>query len=63
MTTTVSLAVGTTLAQAISQINGRCRSLGVHAQLNTAGTGLDLQGTAAFTVSFERRRHDRRVRR
>jgi flagellin len=23
----------------------------VHAQLNTAGTGIDLQGTAAFTVS------------
>jgi flagellin len=49
--TVVSLATGTTLAQAISQINGTMGSLGVHAQLNTAGTGLDLQGTAAFTVS------------
>jgi flagellin len=49
--TTVSLANGTTLAQAISQINGTMGALGVHAQLNTAGTGLDLQGTAAFTVS------------
>ena len=49
--TTVSLAIGTTLAQAISQINGTMNSLGVHAQLNAAGTGLDLQGTAAFTVS------------
>ena len=49
--TEVSLATGTTLAQAISQINGTMASLGVHAQLNTAGTGIDLQGTAAFTVS------------
>ena len=49
--TTVSLANGTTLAQAISQINGTVGALGIHAQLNTAGTGLDLQGTAAFTVS------------
>ena len=49
--TNVSLATGTTLAQAISQINGTMSALGVHAQLNTAGTGIDLQGTAAFTVS------------
>jgi flagellin len=49
--TAVSLATGVTLAQAISQINGTMSSLGVHAQLNTAGTGIDLQGTAAFTVS------------
>ena len=49
--TNVSLAVGTTLAQAISQINGAMSSLGVKAQLNTAGNGIDLQGTAAFTVS------------
>jgi flagellin len=50
-TTNVSLAVGTTLDQAISQINGTMGSLGVHAQLNTAGNGLDLQGTAAFTLT------------
>ena len=49
--TTVSLANGTTIDQAISQINGTMSSLGVHAQLNTAGDGIDLQGTAAFTVS------------
>ncbi|MGH9646140.1 MAG: flagellin, partial [Bryobacteraceae bacterium] len=50
--TTVSLAVGTTLAQAISQINGTMASLGVHAQQDTSATpGIDLQGTAAFTVS------------
>jgi flagellin len=49
--TTVDLAVGTTKAQAISQINGTMGALGVHAQLNTAGSGIDLQGTAAFTVS------------
>ena len=49
--TTVSLAVNTTKAQAISQINGTMAALGVHAQLNTAGSGIDLQGTAAFTVS------------
>jgi len=49
--TTVSLAIGTTIDQAISQINGTMGALGVQAQLNTAGTGIDLQGTAAFTVS------------
>ena len=49
--TVVSLATGTTIDQAIAQINGTMASLGVHAQLNTAGTGIDLQGTAAFTVS------------
>ena len=50
-TTDVSLATGTTIDQAISQINGTMGALGVHAQLNTAGTGIDLQGTAAFTVN------------
>ena len=38
-TTDVSLAVGTTLAQAINQINGTLGSLGVHALLNTARYG------------------------
>ena len=50
-TTTVSLAVGTTLAQAINQINAVMAPLGVNALLNTAGTGVDLQGTAAFTLT------------
>jgi flagellin len=50
-TTDVSLAIGTTLAQAINQINGTLGSLGVHALLNTGGTGIDLQGTAAFTAT------------
>jgi len=50
-TTTVSLAIGTTMAQAINQINAVMSPLGVNALANTAGTGVDLQGTAAFTVS------------
>jgi flagellin len=50
-TTDVSLAVGTTLSQAINQINAVMSPLGVNAQLNTAGTGVDLQGTAAFTLT------------
>jgi flagellin len=50
-TTTVTLAVGTTMAQAINQINTTMSSLGVNAQVDTAGNGIDLQGTAAFTVS------------
>jgi flagellin len=49
--TIVSLAVGTKIDQAISQINQTMGVLGVHAQLNTTGDGIDLQGTAAFTVS------------
>ena len=50
-TTNVSLAIGTTMAQAINQINAVMSPLGVNAQVNTAGTGVDLQGTAAFTLS------------
>ena len=49
--TVVSLAIGTTRDQAVAQINAAVGSLGVHALLNTAGTGVDLQGTVAFTVS------------
>jgi len=50
---TVSLATGTTQAQAISQINATVGSLGVHALINAtaAGTGVDLQGTTPFTVT------------
>ena len=50
------------MAQAITQINGTMGALGVHAQLNAAGTGIDLQGTAAFTVSSNGGGVDRRVR-
>lgn len=50
-TTNVSLAVGTTMAQAINQINAVMSPLGVNAMVNTAGTGVDLQGTAAFTLT------------
>jgi flagellin len=50
-TTNVTLATATTLAQAISQINGTMSSVGVKALLNTAGTGIDFQGTAAFTLT------------
>jgi flagellin len=50
---TVSLAIGTTQAQAIAQINATVGSLGVHALINATatGTGVDLQGTVPFTVS------------
>jgi len=50
-TTNVSLAVGTTMAQAINQINAVMSPLGVNAQLNTTNDGIDLQGTAAFTLT------------
>src|SRR5579872_906122 len=50
-TTTVSLAIGTTMAQAINQINAVMSPLGVNALVDTATNGIDLQGTAAFTVS------------
>jgi flagellin len=49
--TTVSLAIGATLAQAISQINGTVGPLGVHALLNLTGDGVDLQGTSPFTLT------------
>jgi flagellin len=49
--THVILATGTTKTQAISQINSTMSSLGVKALLNTSGNGIDLQGTAPFTVS------------
>ena len=49
--TTVTLAVGTTMAQAINQINGTMSALGVKALANVTGNGIDLQGTTAFTIS------------
>jgi Flagellin and related hook-associated proteins len=48
--TTVSLAVGTTQAQAISQINSTA-GLGVKALINVTGNGIDLQSTSAFTLT------------
>jgi flagellin len=49
--TTVSLAVGTTQAQAINQINSTVGALGVKALINVTNNGIDLQGTAAFTLT------------
>jgi len=49
--TTVSLAVGTTLAQAISQINGTMSPLGVKALLNVTGNGIDFQGSVSFSLT------------
>lgn len=49
--TTVTLAVGTTQAQAISQINSTVGALGVKALVNSTNNGVDLQGTAAFTLT------------
>lgn len=47
----VSLLAGTTIDQAISQINGQVGSQGVYAVKNAAGTGIDLQGTSSFSVT------------
>ncbi len=49
--TTVTLAEGTTLTNAIAQLNAGLNSQGVYAVLNTAGTGIDFQSANAFTVS------------
>jgi flagellin len=49
--TVVSLAAGTTIDQAIAQINGQVGSQGVYAVKNVTGDGIDLQGTSAFTVT------------
>ena len=51
-TTNVSLAVGVSSAsQAVAQISAAVGALGVHALLNTAGTGVDIQGTTPFTLT------------
>ncbi len=49
--TTVTLAAGTTMAAAVAQLNTNLAGVGVHAVENTAGTGIDLQGAGAFTVT------------
>lgn len=49
-TTNVSLAVGTTLLGAQNQINTALTGQGVQAVLNSAGTGLEFQGTNAVSV-------------
>jgi flagellin len=59
---TVTLTVGTasatatigttaTLAQALETMNDAFRGLGVHAVLNAAGTGIDLQSSADFSLT------------
>jgi flagellin len=50
-TVNVSLASGTTLATAISTINAQTSGIGVYAVLNSAGTGISLQSSSAFSVS------------
>jgi len=49
--TLVSLAAGTTIDQAIFQINAQVGSQGVYAVKNVTGDGIDLQGTSPFTVT------------
>jgi flagellin len=47
---TVKLAANTSLATAIGTINAQTASIGVYAVANTAGTGISLQSTSAFSV-------------
>jgi flagellin len=47
----VTLAIGTSLASAISDINQQTSSLGVYAVTNAAGTGISLQGANSFSVT------------
>ena len=49
--TTVTLAKGTTLSNAINQLNTALNSQGVYAVKNTAGDGVDFQSANAFTVN------------
>jgi flagellin len=49
--TTVTVASGTTTtASALSQINAGLSGVGVRAVLNSAGTGIDFQSDAGFTI-------------
>jgi flagellin len=48
---TVTLATGTTLADAITQINQSTSSLGVTAVLDSAGTGISFQGANSFSIA------------
>ncbi|MEJ7607199.1 MAG: flagellin [Bryobacteraceae bacterium] len=45
----VSLAVGTTRAVALNQLNAELNDNGIFAVLNAAGTGIDLQSARTFT--------------
>jgi flagellin len=47
---TVTLAAGTTLSAAISDINAKTSSMGVYAVENSAGTGISLQGENSFSM-------------
>ncbi len=48
---TVSLSSGDTLASSIAKINAQTASLGVFAVLNSAGTGISLQGASSFSMT------------
>ncbi len=48
---TVTLAAGDTVQNAISKINAQTNSLGVYAVLNSAGTGISLQGQSSFSLT------------
>lgn len=48
---TVSLASGDTLASTIGKINAATSGLGVYAVLNSAGTGISLQGANSFSLT------------
>ncbi len=48
---TVSLTSGDTLASSIEKINAQTSSLGVFAVLNSAGTGISLQGASSFSMT------------
>jgi flagellin len=47
----VSIAAGTTLANAITDINAATASLGVYAVKNAAGTGISFQSASSFTIN------------
>jgi flagellin-like hook-associated protein FlgL len=48
---TVTLAPGTNLTAAVSQINASTASLGVYAVENSAGTGISFQGQNSFSIT------------
>ncbi len=47
----VAIAAGTSLATAISTINTQTAALGVHAILNSAGTGISFQSANSFSIN------------
>ncbi len=49
--TAVTLATGTTLAAAVAQINSSTALQGVYAVVNSAGTGIEFQGSNSFSVN------------